>query len=308
MRPQTLLHLVVTASPLLIVGWCTSPGNVIDSLNQEARKVLAAQQKSSRDLALGTLYCQFAAWDLATEAYLSACDWARMGRDGVALGAALNGLGTVMLHRQRYELARQCFRDAAHHLGRTKDHSQHAMALHNLGVAYHLLGFNRAALKMLEKALALRGELWDVAGEALTLSWMGQVYCAEQQFAYALACYEAALDTCGQRRVVFDGQWFEAGLRYLIGQLAQQCGHADLAIAHYLAALSLGETLGGQWALPILHTLSQVHTELQQPDMAQYYQTQVSEIAEQVGASDAGAIAQLCQPITLLKVASFAYR
>ncbi|HEY9880405.1 MAG TPA: tetratricopeptide repeat protein, partial [Leptolyngbyaceae cyanobacterium] len=129
----------------------------------------------------------------------------------------------------------------------------------------------------------IRGEVWDVTGEAITLSWMGRVYCSQKQYAYALACYESALDLAQQKASVFDGDWFEAGLRCRIAQLSEQCGHSDLAIGHYLDALKLVEDLGVEWSLPILQALGQLHEQVENPSMAMYYHQQVLEMAQQAG-------------------------
>ncbi|HEY9878201.1 MAG TPA: tetratricopeptide repeat protein [Leptolyngbyaceae cyanobacterium] len=284
MSPQLLLHLVASVSSLVVIAWHTGPQAFMGILSRAAQAMISAQEQMRFHMARGALYCQFGEWEEATDAYLTASDWARATRDPLTLGIALNGLGTVLLYRQRYELAGQCFREAVFNLKHTKDHSQYALALHNLGVTYYLLGCYRAALKCLEKASSIRSELWDVAGEAITLSWMGRVYCSQKQFAYALACYEAAIELAQRKAVAFDGTWFEAGLRCHIAQLAEQCGHSELAIGHYLDALKLVESLGIEWSLPILQALGQLHEQAENPAMAMYYRQQVLEIAEQVGA------------------------
>lgn len=284
MSPQSFLCLMTTVSPLIVLAWHTGPDTFVANLNQAAREVVAAREQARSQITLGSLYCQFEAWDQATAAYLLASDWARVARDAVELGTALNGLGTVMLYRQHYELAHQCFRDAAQHLRPTNDSSQYAAALHNLGVAHHWLGHHSTALQHLENALALRNELWDVAGEAMTLTWMGRIYCVEKQFAYALACYESALDLCTQKSAVFEGAWFEAGLRCLIAKLAEQCHHADLAIGHYLDALKLVWGIEAEWSLFILQALGHIHARLENLSMATYYHQQVLKLAQQMGA------------------------
>ena len=282
MSPRSLLDLITTVSPFLVVAWHISPQTFVATLNQAAAEVVAARAQARSQTALGTLYCQLAAWEQATEAYLVAADWAKIARDPIEMGIAMQGLGTVMLYRQRYELARQCFNHAVQCLQSTHDHSQYAAALHSLGVAYYGLGSYPQALDLFQKALTLRGELWDVAGEILTLPWMGRVHCAQRQFAYALACYETALDLCAQHLRAED-QWFEAGLRCLIAELAEQCGHLDLAVGHYLDALKLVENQGYEWTFLILEALGQLHEQLGCPTMALYYRQQVLEVAQAVG-------------------------
>ncbi|MEO1069747.1 MAG: tetratricopeptide repeat protein, partial [Cyanobacteria bacterium J06638_6] len=196
----------------------------------------------------GKLYHQLSQWSQALECYKKALAVFQAIDDLSGVGYTCHQIGTLMLHQHRYDLARrwaalavQSFSQLGHGV---KDNPivrcHYGAALHLLGQTSYYQGQFSLALKQLEQALTLRHQLRDDVGEALVLVDMGRAYRAQQQYWYALACYESALDIAQLREATFEGTWFEAEVRHAIAQLCRACGHLDLALKHELEALALG--------------------------------------------------------------------
>ncbi len=153
-----------------------------------------------------------------------------------------------MLQRYDYPAARRWANLAVHSVAKASRpnsspnvKAHQAAALHLLGQVNFWEGHYTAAVCQLEQVLAIRHELKDEVGEALALVDLGQVYQAQAQYWYALACYEGALDMGQALEAVFEGSWFEAKGRRLVAKLCRTCGHWDLATKHHLEALALGK-------------------------------------------------------------------
>jgi len=194
----------------------------------------------------GLLYWQLEQWPQAMTCYKSAIAEFRAAHDLAGLGQTCCHLGSMMLQRHRYgaaqrwaEIAVYCLANAE---GSTTVYGQthYAAALHLLGQIHVYQGHYALAVQHIEQVLAIRHELRDEVGEALALVDLGRAYQAQDQYWYALACYEGALDIGQSLEAVFEGAWFEARVRRLMAKLCRTCGRWDLAIKHHLEALALG--------------------------------------------------------------------
>ena len=67
------------------------------------------------------------------------------------------------------------------------------MTLNNISRIYHAWGRNEEALKLLEQSLAIRREIGDRAGEAVTLNNISQIYDAWGRYEEALKLLEQSL-------------------------------------------------------------------------------------------------------------------
>jgi tetratricopeptide (TPR) repeat protein len=121
---------------------------------------------------------------------------------------------------------------------------------HQSAIAQSLLGFNdfqrgayaeamvhfEQALSRLESAASLP------VVEALILGYMGQIYSLRGQHWFALACYDAALDTC-KREDNSSARYCQMKLYGWVAELCQCCGHDDLANHYCNEALALRHQL-----------------------------------------------------------------
>ncbi len=241
MCDRLLLYSLIHLSPVFWTPWLVKL-QPID---------LECHQPGYQHSTIGLLYYQLGQWDQAIEHSIKALDALNMAKDAVGMGQTLTQLSEIFRQRQQFAIARQCAEMAVFQLRRagTQDktiRSQYALALHQLGCCHYHQGRYSVALKMLERCLAIRQDLKDDLGEALTFVAIGGVYVARQQYLYGLACYEAALEICPQQEALLEGSWFEAMVRGLIAQVCEQCGHWDLALSHYLAAFALGREVGAK--------------------------------------------------------------
>ena len=213
-----------------------------------------AQTAASRQVAQahcteGLLYLHLEQWPQALACYQKAILAFRAAQDWLGLGQTCCQLATMMLQRYEYPSARRWADLAIHSVTKaslttkhpTEVQAHYAAALHLLGQVNFWEGHYAVAVKQLEQVLAIRQALQDEVGEALALVDLGQVYQAQSQYWYAIACYEGALDMGQALEAVFEGSWFEAKVRRLVAKLCRTCGHWDLAIKHHLEALALGK-------------------------------------------------------------------
>lgn len=244
------------------------------------RTVPALLETGKTQSALGHLYCQLGEWDRAAGAYLRSLNAFSHAEDAVALGHTLTHLSVVFVHRQQYRWAYDYAAQAVQQLHNTEDDAGYAAALHTLGMAHYYRRRYRLALKTLEKALALRHELGDELGEAITLGCMGRVYAVRGEHWCALSCYEAALDGYRQHRTLLEGNGYEIMIRRRIARLASSAGHADLAIAHFEAALMLCQKCDRELVAEILTALASLHEGLQQNEIALRYHQQARQLQQ----------------------------
>ena len=244
------------------------------------RSVPALLETGKTQSALGHLYCQLGEWDLAAGAYLRSLNAFSHAEEAVALGHTLTHLSVVFVHRQQYRWGSDYAAQAVRHLYNTEDDAGYAAALHTLGMAHYYRRRYRLALKTLEEALALRHEMGDELGEAITLGCMGRVYAARGNRWCALSCYEAALDGYRQYRTLLEGNSYEIMIRRRIARLASSTGHADLAIAHFEAALMLCQKCDRALTAEILTDLASLHEGLQQNEIALRYHQQARQLQQ----------------------------
>ncbi|NJN20393.1 MAG: tetratricopeptide repeat protein [Leptolyngbya sp. RL_3_1] len=117
-----------------------------------------------------------------------------------------------------------------------------AQTLQTLGLANVYLGNLAAAQTQLEQAATLYHHLGDTRAEGILLKQLGQVYRQQKAFMFALAAYEAALDCCLDLPAT--SQDLTAAVLHHTGQLYEDMGHNDFAIAPYRDALETYRKLG----------------------------------------------------------------
>lgn len=224
---------------------------IVDDLT--ASQAAASRQVAQAHSTEGLLYLQLRQWSQAMACYQKAIPAFRAAQDWMGLGQVCCQLATMMLQRYQYVPARRWAELAVHSFTKancstnppTEVKTHYAAALHLMGQVNIYQGHYAVAVKQLEQVLAIRHELKDEVGEALALVDLGQVYQAQSQYWYALACYEGALDMGQSLEAVFEGRWFEAKVRRRMAKLCRTCGHWDLAIKHHLEALALGSSTRG---------------------------------------------------------------
>lgn len=111
------------------------------------------------------------------------------------IGKSLNGLSGVYLQIQQYGQALACSQAAIAALEATSARQDYALATYQLGVSHLKLQHFSEAEAALNKAITLYHALGDAINEDRVLLHLGQVYAYRQEYMFAIACYEAAIDS-----------------------------------------------------------------------------------------------------------------
>lgn len=116
-------------------------------------------------------------------------------QDPVRLGRALNAMSCLCLQQQNPARSLTYSQASVAILETTEAQQDYALAMHQLGVSYLRRKQLTEAEPCLELALSLYHELQDSPWENRTLIQLGHLYAQKQASLFALACYEAALDS-----------------------------------------------------------------------------------------------------------------
>lgn len=187
----------------------------------------------------------------------------------VGIGRSLNGLSAVYLHTQQYRRAQACSQTAIATLESTTARSDYALAIYQLGVAHLKLNQLSEAESFLKQASTLYHALPDPLNEDRVLLHLGQLYMARQECMFALACYEAVLDSVLMRL------WQDTTQELLLTvlkQMMQLCEHVyggDCAIVPFQQVLDRYIASGNrQQIAQLLRQLGQFHESQQRYQLA----------------------------------------
>lgn len=198
----------------------------------------------------------------------------------LAIATCLNGLGLIELDQQRYESAESHLRAAVWVLADRAAPELCAIAHHNLGLVYYQQGRYPQAQTCFQAALQHWQETPDSLGVALTLDYLGRVYAQQQDCWLALGSFEAAIDVLNDLAEQIDVRYEAAALLMQIAALCEQTQHPQLAIAYWLEALEIYETLPDMAPrLLIWQRLSQLHQQAGQTAIARHYRQRVCRAA-----------------------------
>jgi CHAT domain-containing protein/predicted negative regulator of RcsB-dependent stress response len=145
-----------------------------------------------------------------------AVQYFKQGQNAENEYAMYGRIGDVYSSLGEYEQARSSYDQALQHYRQTKGLAE-ATILNSYGNLYRLTGQSEQALEKLNQALAIRRQLGDRRGQALTLTNLGAVYAAQQQHQQALHCYREAQEL-----------WQDIGDKYSQGYTLNYLG-----LAHY---------------------------------------------------------------------------
>jgi tetratricopeptide (TPR) repeat protein len=121
--------------------------------------------------------------------------------------------------------------------------SRTAIAQCLLGIDHFKRGAYAPAMAHFEQTLAQMAATETLPlVDALTLGYLGQIYQRRRQHWYALACYDAALETCESEGTPA-ARYCQMNLYGWLAELCQCCGHDDLAKDYYAKALDLRRQL-----------------------------------------------------------------
>jgi tetratricopeptide (TPR) repeat protein len=205
---------------------------------------------------LGSLYAQFGQIDPAINCYRHALYAFRQAKDALNMGRMLNRLGELHARRGDQKETQALCQAAARTFRRLNNIQEAIPALRNIAMVHYHQARPLLALKLLEKTLDYCEDIGDTFNAAMTLSCMAHVYETQQQYLFALASDEAALDIF--RNIEHIDQLDQAAYHTTqilchLGHLCKQTGHLDVALHHYLEALNLLEALDYNQDIPAVH-------------------------------------------------------
>jgi tetratricopeptide (TPR) repeat protein len=172
--------------------------------------------------------------------------------------AAHHGLGTALLHQEKYDLARaslQMAKEAFHVAG---DLSSEAVSISRLAAIDMKKGENEAAVEKLQTIAEIMKSLGDVQGEASALQEMARLDMGRSDYDAArpriersLELLKAAGDRTGAAFALFN-----------LASLDLEKGDFQLAGAEYAKALPLFQEMGDRAGeAAILHSLGMIHSQ-----------------------------------------------
>jgi tetratricopeptide (TPR) repeat protein len=218
----------------------------------------------------------------ALEIYQQALQQSVFEQDICHISMCLNGIGQICIDRRQYRQADVYCRAATCLLTNANAAAHHAHALHTLGMVYYRQHLNDRALAHFLQAMDLWQGTGDSHGEAETLTCMGRTYVRKQEYWFALASFEAAIDLLQESSHTEDVDGKLAVLLEQVAQLCEQTHHFDLAIAHYLDTYHLYQHLQvPSHAARVLQRLGQLHEKLGNFAIALHYHDQALKLASE---------------------------
>lgn len=185
----------------------------------------------------------------------------------VGIGKSLNGLSAVYLQTQHYSRAQSYSQAAIAILEDTAARQDYALAVYQLGVSHLKCNHLSQAQRFLEQALALYHDLSDSLSEDRVLLDLGQLYVARQEFMFALACYEAVLDSLLIQGLHNHTQELLLTVLERMMQLCEICYGDDCAIVpfqevlnRYIASGERSQIAQLFWQLGYFHESQQRYT------------------------------------------------
>jgi len=179
--------------------------------------------------------------------------------------AACHGLGTALLHQEKYDLARESLQKAAEVFHEACDLSGEAASLSRLAAIDMLKNENEAAKEKLQNIVEIMKGLGDVPGEAAALQEMARLdmsRCdydgARQRLMKSMELLKTAGDSKGAAFALFN-----------LASLDLEKGDFPQAGAEYAEALPLFVEMGDRAGeAAILHSLGMIHSQAGEKEKA----------------------------------------
>lgn len=260
----------------------TGPFPLAEELTDRALALEPAEEESARLLlAQGVVRNRAGRAEEAVAVLQRARDIGAALRDRGLEGRALAALGYSQLHRGQLETAERTLAEALRLLRRSGDRVREAEALMELA---HVVGIRGGRFEegrsALEQAITIQEQEQDLAGEALTRSYLGAIYAIQGSFGPGLEHYTRSRDLArqvGDRRT----EGLAEGMIATIHFLQQRYAEAGPA---FRSALRIQTSIGDKVheAMLVANYSSLLQTEGQLDEAARMMQRAIA-IARETG-------------------------
>ncbi|MCX6672648.1 MAG: hypothetical protein NTY37_02595 [Methanothrix sp.] len=197
--------------------------------------------------------------------YRKAAEWYGRALQIAPDAAAYHGLGTALMHQEKYDLAKESLQKAAEAFYAAGDLSDEASSLSSLASIDMLKGENAAAAEKLQKIVDIMKGLGDIKGEAAALQEMARLDMkrsdydgARQRLVKSMDLLKTAGDRKGEAFALFD-----------LASLDLEKGDFQPAGAEFVKALPLFQEMGDRAGeAAILHSLGMIHSQAGEKEKA----------------------------------------
>lgn len=212
------------------------------SQNEGSSSAAPVPFQAYRDLREGWQQYEQQQFRLALQPFEAALRGFVQCQEPIGMGRALNGLSAVYLAMGSTPRSLAYSQAAIAILGETAARQDYALAMYQLGLSHrqmhHLVQHLVQATACFEEALNLFVSLGDRSHENSTLLQLGQLYGQQGQHLFALACYEALLDSLSQPESSTREAWLNRAVLRSLLELCVQTKGVEAAIAAYQSLLS----------------------------------------------------------------------
>lgn len=192
------------------------------------------------DICWGEHYYRIGRIDKAQQKFETTLAYFTEIQDEVGMGKSLNGLSALYLDQGHYARSLACSQAAVEILRETHASADYTLAVYQLGRSYFELNHIADAERHLESALALYHDQDDREGEDRALLHLGRAYAAQERYLFALACYEAVLDSIVTASIPEERADLLQKVMDAMMQLCQQTKAEETAIASFQSVLEKG--------------------------------------------------------------------
>jgi tetratricopeptide (TPR) repeat protein len=224
--------------------------------------------------------------------YRKAAEWYGRALQIAPDAAAQHGLGTALLHQEKYDLAKESLQKAAEAFYAAGDPSGEAASLSSLAAIDILKNENEAAAEKLQKIVEIMKSLGDMKGEAAALQEMARLdmnRCdydgARQRLVKTRELLEEAGDGKGAAFALFN-----------LASLDLEKGDFQPAGAEFAEVLPLFQGMGDRAGeAAILHSLGMIHSQAGEKEKAMESFRKALQINQELAdrPAEAGAFFQL---------------
>ena len=224
--------------------------------------------------------------------YRKAAEWYGRALQIAPDAAAYNGLGTALMHQEKYDLAEESLQKAAEAFHAAGDLSGEAVSLSSMAAIDMLKNKNEAAKEKLHTIIEIMKSLGDMKGEAAALQEMARLdmnRCdydgARHSIERSRELLEAAGDSKGEAFAIFN-----------LASLDLEKGDFPQAGAEFAKALPLfAEMCDRAGEAAILHSLGMIHSQAGEKEKAMDSFKKALRINQELAdrAAEAGAFFQI---------------
>ncbi|MCX6677285.1 MAG: tetratricopeptide repeat protein [Methanothrix sp.] len=197
--------------------------------------------------------------------YRKAAEWYGRALQIAPDAAASHGLGTALLHQEKYDLAKESLQKAAEAFCAAGDLSGEAASLSSLASIDKLKGENDAAFEKLQKIVEIMKSLGDMKGEAAALQEMARLDMSRSD-------YDSARSRLVRSRELLEAAGDRKGAAFALFNLASldlEKGDFPPAGAGFAKALPLFAEMGDRAGeAAILHSLGMIHSQAGEKEKA----------------------------------------